>query len=154
MPARTRAKIDGSKKVPVLQTVPRRTTPAAQQVSPFFLSDVDIPLDLGNRLLADQRTNVRSGFATVAELERTHAVDETREEFVVNAILHHQPARRRASLPRRPERAPQHALEREIEIRVVEHEHRVLASHLERQALVHPAARLADDSAGLGRPGK
>ena len=31
---------------------------------------------------------------------------------------------------------------------------RVLAAHLERQALVHAAARLADDAAGLGRAGE
>ena len=68
--------------------------------------------------------------------------------------MQNQATRRRAPLSRGPERAPQHAVEREIEIRVVHHDHRILAAHLERQALVHLAARGADRRAGFGRPGK
>ena len=73
------------------------------------------------------------------------AIDQPAEELVVDARLQDQPARRRAALARRAERAPEHAVEREIEVGVVHDDHRVLAAHLERQALVHPAAGLADE---------
>ena len=59
-----------------------------------------------------------------------------------------------AALPRGAEGAPEHALERQVLIGVVHHDHGVLAAHLQREPLVHPAAGLADDRAGLGRPGK
>ena len=75
-------------------------------------------------------------------------------ELVVNPVLQDQPAGRRAALPRRAERAPQHAVEREVEIGVVEHDLRVLAAHLERQPLVHAPARLADAAARLGGAGE
>ena len=54
-------------------------------------------------------------------------------------------------MPRRAERAPQHAVEREVEIGIVEHDHRVLAAHLEREPLVHAAAGLADNASRFSR---
>ena len=72
----------------------------------------------------------------------------------MDPVLEDEPARRRAALARGAERAPEHAVEREIEVGVVHHDHRVLAAHLEREPLVHAAARLADDAARLGRAGE
>jgi hypothetical protein len=49
------------------------------------------------------------------------APDEAAHELVVYAVLHDEAARRRAALNRRAERAPEHAVQRQIQVRVVEH---------------------------------
>src|SRR5678816_4767512 len=60
----------------------------------------------------------------------------------------------RATLPRGAEGSPDHAVQCEVEIGIIHHDHGVLATHLERQPLVHPAAGLADDRTGGGGPGE
>jgi hypothetical protein len=52
----------------------------------------------------------------------------------VALLVHDQPAGRRTALPGGAERAPQHAVQRQVQVGVVEHDHRVLAAHLERHA--------------------
>jgi hypothetical protein len=82
------------------------------------------------------------------------ALDEPAHEFVVYAILHDETARRGAALSGGAERAPEHAVERQIQVGVVEHDHGILAAHFEREALVHAAADLADDASGVRRSGE
>ena len=69
-------------------------------------------------------------------------------------VVQDQAAGRRAALSRRPEGAPQHPVQRQVEIGVIHHDHGVLAAHLERQALVHPATGRADDRSGFRGPGE
>ena len=72
----------------------------------------------------------------------------------MDARLQDQAAGRRAALPGGTEGAPEHALERQLQIRVVEHDLRVLAAHLQRQPLVHAAARLTHLPPRLGGAGE
>ncbi len=72
----------------------------------------------------------------------------------MHAVLDDEPRRCGAALPRRPEGAPQHALEGELEVRVVEHDLRILPAHLEGEALVHPPADLPNLRAGVGGSGE
>ena len=72
----------------------------------------------------------------------------------MDSALQDQAARGRAALPGRPERPPEHALERKVEIGIVQHDLGVLAAHLEGQTFVHPTARLADNPARFGRSGE
>lgn len=90
----------------------------------------------------------------VAEHELSGTLHERGDEFVMHAVLHNEPARRGAPLPCRPERTPERPFERQVEIRVVEHDHRILAAHLEREPLVQPTAGFADVTARLRRPGE
>ena len=53
-------------------------------------------------------------------------------------------AERRAALARRAEAAEQRALDREVDVGVVHHDHRVLAAELEARRLEVAAAQLAD----------
>src|SRR5690606_14163456 len=76
------------------------------------------------------------------------------EEPVVHALLEYQAARCGATLPSRAERAPQHTLQREVEVGIIHDDLRVLAAHLERESLVHPATGLTHDSSGLGGAGE
>src|SRR5690606_11351132 len=113
-------------------------------------ADLDVALDLADGLGVDHRSHVGAGLAAVAELERLGAVDEHLEERVVDAVLQDEAAGGRAALPRGAEGAPEHAVEREVELGVVEDDLRVLAAHFEREPLVQAAAGLADLAARLG----
>ena len=107
------------------------------------------------RGLVDQRPDVgasASGRRRGAAAPR--ASHQRPQEVVVDLPVQDQPAGGGAALAGGAERAPEHALERQVEVGVVHHDHRVLAAHLERQPLVHPAADLADAGAGLRRAGE
>src|SRR6267142_2090116 len=65
------------------------------------------------------------------------AIGQHLYEPVVNLVVQDEPAGRRTALTRRTERAPQHTLERQIQVGIVHHDHRVLPAHFERQPLVH-----------------
>ena len=90
----------------------------------------------------------------MSEFHGARSVDELAEELVVDALLEDEAAGRRAALTRGTERTPEHAVERELDVRVVHHDHRVLAAHLEGQALVHASAGFADDASGLRGSGE
>ena len=72
----------------------------------------------------------------------------------MDLLVEDEPAGGGAALTGGPERAPQDSFQRQVEVGVVHHDHRVLAAHLQRQPLVHPPAGLADQGAGLGRTGE
>src|SRR5512140_2005012 len=99
-------------------------------------------------------TNVSPCLSTIAKLQRLGLVDEKPEEVVVNSLLKNESARRGASLAGGPERSPESAFEREIQVRVVHHDLGILSPHLERQALVHAATGRADETSRLGRSGE
>ena len=63
-------------------------------------------------------------------------------------------ARCGAPLSGRAESTPEHALERQVEVGVVHHDHRVLAAHFERDSLVHPPAGLGNGRAGRSGTGE
>ena len=76
------------------------------------------------------------------------------DELAGDALVHDDAAGGGAALAGGAERAPQRAVEREIEIRVVEHDHGVLAAHLQRAGLEAARQRLADDAPDFGRSGE
>ena len=113
----------------------RQRVAAAQQFRAFGQRNFDI----ARRGLDLIRVHLRADFdrfiEAVADLQLFRARDKSFGELGGNSLLQQDAARRRASLPRRPERAPQRAIKREIEIGVVEHDLRVLAAHLKRDLL-------------------
>ena len=94
----------------------------------------------------DQRADVGLVGAAVAQAQLFGGLGQAAEKAVVDLPVQDEPAGGGAALPRRAERAPEHALERQVEIGVVHDDHRVLAAHLEREPLVHAAAGLTDDA--------
>src|SRR6185437_7832981 len=92
--------------------------------------------------------------ATIAQRERRHALPEPLEKFIMNAVLQNEPAGGGAALPRRAECAPEHALQREIEIGIIQDDLRVLPTHFKRQPLVHPATDFTNDTSRLRGPGE
>src|SRR5205814_1963543 len=107
----------------VIEPLTLRAPAPVEQIGTVGLTDVDVPLDLLDCLLIDQRPDLGPGLPAVAELERPRPIDEAAQKLVVNAVLQNEAARRRAALSRGAKGAPEDALERQIEIRVVEHEH-------------------------------
>ena len=77
--------------------------------------------------------------------------DELLEERVVDGPVHEQPRGGRAALAGRAEGAPHRAVDRQVHVGVVHHEDRVLAAHLQVQALERRRAGLRDPPADLGR---
>src|SRR5712692_1522520 len=89
-----------------------------------------------------------------AEPEPLGPIAHAPQELVVDLLVEDEPARRRAALSGRAERPPQHAVQRQVQVGIVHHDHRVLAAHFERQALVELAAGGSDHRARLGRAGE
>jgi hypothetical protein len=87
----------------------------------------------------------------VAELQRPGALDQHFEETLPDGAVENEAAGRRAPLTGGAEGTPQHAVEREVEVRVFEHDLRVLSAELERHALQGLAARLTDLPSHLRR---
>src|SRR5262249_34505089 len=79
---------------------------------------------------------------------------EPRRELVVDPLVHDHAARSGAALARRPERRPQDPLHRELEIRVVHDDDRVLPAELEADVLEAVGGRLEAGYACLARPGQ
>src|SRR5579862_9300402 len=105
---------------------------SAQQFRATLHSNVDVlrrGLDLSFVYL---RTHFHRLVEAVADLERLGARDQPLREFARNALLQQDAAGGCAALPSCAEGSPQCAIERKIEIGVVEDDLRVLAAHLKR----------------------
>ena len=120
---------------------------AAQHLRAFVLADLDV-LQVGLHLRrVDRRTHVDALVETVADLQLLRARHELIDELLVHALLHDDAAGRGAALSGRAERSPQRAFQREIEIGVVEHDHRILAAEFQRAVLEALRRFLSDDAA-------
>ena len=102
----------------------------------------------------DERTDVRISLATISQLQRPCPFREALHAFVVDSILQDEATGRRAPLPGGAERPPEHPVDSEIEVGVVQHDLCVLSTHLERQALVQPPTGFAHLPSGFGRTGE
>src|SRR2546422_11693217 len=76
------------------------------------------------------------------------------DQLVVHPLVHDQATRGGTALAGRAESSPQRAFEGEVQVRGLHDEHRVLSAPLERETLVHPAARRAADPSRLRPTGE
>ncbi len=83
----------------------------------------------------DCGAHLRGFVEAIAHAKFPGAVDKLFYEVLVNTLLHNDAAGRGAALSGGAEGAPQRAFEREIEVGVVEHNHRILAAKFERAML-------------------
>ena len=93
------------------------------------------------------RSHVGSLVKSIANPETSCAVDISIDELVVNALLDDDATGGRATLASCTKRAPETAFDGKIEIRIVEHDHRILAAELKRAMLECLRGRRADDLA-------
>ena len=88
----------------------------------LVLTDLEIGQVLVELALIDDRADMGARLERVVDDEPLHALRDRIDEAVVNAARHDQARRRRAALPRREERAVDCALDRDLEVGVVEHD--------------------------------
>ena len=102
--------------------------------------------------LVDHRAVEHVRRARVADRRRrAGAASSLRDELVVDRLVDDRGAQRRAALARRAEAAEQRALDREVDVGVVHHDHRVLAAELQARRLQVAAAQRADLGADRAR---
>ena len=110
--------------------------------------DVEIAADLCEMPLVDQRPDFGRGIEGMPDLQRLDPRGELFDEFVGDALLDQQPARRGAALAIERVDHEHDGIERAVEIGVVEHDHRVLAAEFEMHALQGRRALRHDRRAG------
>src|SRR6266496_4689772 len=85
--------------------------------------------------LMDQRPDLGGRVEGMPDLQRLHPGRQLLDEFFGNALLNQQPTRRGAALAVQRVDHEDNRIQRAVEIRVVEYDHRVLAAELEMDAL-------------------
>ena len=101
--------------------------------------------------LADERPKLDLRVEAVAEPQAAGALGELLDERVVERRRHGDPLDAGACLSAVRERAPERAVDRAIEVGVVQHEHRVLAAELEHGRAKARGGGHGDLPSGLGR---
>ena len=122
--------------------------------APSDLADLDVAQVGLELVLVDRRTHLDGLVEAVADFDLLGAGDEVLDELVVHAFLHDDAAGRGAALSGGAERAPESAFDGEVEVGVVEHDHRILAAEFERAMLEGLGRRGAHDSADFRRAGE
>src|SRR6266702_321843 len=120
----------------------------------FVLAYIDVAENGFHLLLADDRTDLDVFIQSVTEAKLFGAGHELIDEALVHAFLNNDAAGGCAALSGGAESSPECAFEREFEIGIVEHDHRILAAVFERAALEGACATLADDASYLARSGE
>ena len=124
---------------------------ARRAVTRVVVADQAEPvLEALGEALVDHRA-VEHVLRRVADRRRAQALVEPAHELVVDGLVHDRRAERRAALAGRAEAAEQRALDREVDVGVVHHDHRVLAAELQARRLQVAAAQLADPRADRAR---
>ena len=131
-----------------------RNAAARRDGRALLLRDGDVAVDLLLRLARYDRPKVGPGIQAVAHLQLLGSRDEPVDEVVRDGTVGDDPGRGGAALPRGAERGPDDPLEREVEVRVVHDDDRVLPAKLRRHALELPARDLADVRADVARSGE
>ncbi len=104
---------------------------AAGHEAALAAADLDVALDLGSRRLVDERPDVRARLEAGAETKGLRPLFEPVDERPGDGLLDDDPAAGRAALARRAERRPEDPVGGEVEVRVGQHDDRVLATELE-----------------------
>src|SRR5207245_9413851 len=127
---------------------------SADQSGALVFPDVHVApvgLQLG---FVDGRTHVHILIEAVADFETLGPVHVAFDEFVVDSFLHDDAAGGGATLASSAEAAPESALDGEVEVGIVEHDHRVLAAEFEGTMLERFGCSGADDPSHLRRAGQ
>src|SRR5579863_251730 len=127
---------------------------ALQELRALILADLDVLFRRLYLLLVNLRAHGRGLIQTVANFDLANAIDKFVEELRIHALLHDNSARRGAALASRAETSPDRAIDRKINVGVVENNNCVLAAHFERAVLEGARSRLANDAANFARAGK
>ena len=107
-----------------------------------------------HRRAVDERTDRDLFVHALADHEAGDALREARRKLVINRVLHENPVGRHARLSRVPELAGHHALQRLLQIRIVEDDERRVAAKFEAQPLQRVRGLLHQVAADARRAGE
>ena len=125
-----------------------------RELGALVLADRDIGEILVELVLIDDRADMHARLHRVVDDEAAHALGERVGETRVDAFGDDQPRGGRAALAGGEIGAVDRAFDRRLQVRVVEHDERVLAAHFELE-LAHPrGAGRGDALAGRDRAGE
>ena len=131
-----------------------RSVSSRDNVRPVLARVGDELLDDGPLALGDERAEIDARIVAVADPQGRGPGHEALDERVVQRAVHVDPLDARADLAAVREGAPERALDGAPEIGVVEHEHRILATELERHGAEPLGGALRDPAPGRGRAGE
>ena len=127
---------------------------AANQFRTFVFADIDIT-QVGVKLfLVDGRPHLHRFIQPVADFQFRGALHVAIHKLFINALLHNDAAGGGAALAGGTEAAPEAAFNGEVEIGIIEHDHRILAAQFERAVLKTFRRNAADDAAHRRRSGQ
>ena len=109
------------------------------QTRAFCERVVDVLFDFFDRAIVDQRALCRARFEAWCRLELPDGVGQLRGKRVVDAIVHEEPVRAHARLSAVAVLGGDRALDRAVQIRIVEDDERRVAAKLQRIFLIVPA---------------
>src|SRR5919109_3506097 len=124
---------------------------AAQEPGAFVLPDFHVLLGRAELLLADLRAHVGGFVQPISNLYIPHTIEQPIDELRINAFLHNDAAGSRATLTGSSKGAPDGAIDREIEIGIIQNDHCVLAAHLQRAVLEGSRCSFTHQSAHFAR---
>src|SRR4051812_3425277 len=111
----------------VLEAVAGRYLAAGEQLRALVPTDARVGVDLLQRALVDHGPDIGVRLPAWTEPHPLRGGDELGLKLAVDLFVHDHAAGGRAALPRGAEGGPDDPLGREVEVRVVEDEHRILA---------------------------
>ena len=101
---------------------------AALQLRAFGPADLDVFEVALQLALIDGRAHVGGFVETVADTQFASALDKAADKLSIDSLFRNDAAGRGAALAGGAESTPQRAFNREIQIRVVKHDHGILAT--------------------------
>ena len=108
---------------------------AAHQPRSLAAPNLDV-IEIGLELtLVNSRTHICGLIQSIPDPQLARAFDKAIHKVVINTFFDDDAAGCGAALSSRAERAPQRAFERQLEIGIVEHNHRIFAAEFERAVL-------------------
>src|SRR3990172_7959865 len=143
----------GLEEVAAVQAIAGGARAADGYLRALLAADLHVALDLLELGPVDDRADLRRLVEAAAEAQRAGARDELPREAVQDAVVDDHAAGGGAALAAGAEGAPDGALDREVDVGVVEDDDGVLAAHLQVDALAGGAAvggDLAPDLKGAG----
>src|SRR4029077_11675090 len=108
-----------------------QSVPAAGQLGALIPADIHVTEIRLQLCLVDRRTHIDGLIQSIANLQRLRARHVPLHKFAIYALLHDDSAGRGAALSSRTESSPETALDRQIEVCVIEHDHRVLPAQFQ-----------------------
>src|SRR5215813_883753 len=127
---------------------------AQLKLCPFAFADLNILRAGFNLLLVDLRSHVHGFIKAAAYLQPLRAIHQPVGKLAVQAFLNDNAAGRRAALSRGAKSPPEHAVNGQVEVGILQNNDGVLAAHLQRARLKAARRCLTNHASNFAGAGK